>query len=138
MLTFLIKAFFGIVPIQWLPPLRAVIATPPGEPTLYRDLSPKELRERHAESFTNRLKSQAQRANFVGNYIARKREEASRKKHYLLIGELCVKFSNLEQMIKELLRRFDDDEKNDTKSGEPLIKAFKKALTGSQIDRKPD
>lgn len=125
---------FKVIPLQWLTPAKKAVATPPGEPTLYIDLSPKELRERYAESFVYRLKSNIQRANIVGNHLHRNRESATRKAHYLLIGELCVRFSSLEQGIKMHLRRFDDNEKHEWRSGKGLVDVFKKALERNCID----
>lgn len=128
MLNLLINTFFLLIPRPFLTPLTKMVN---GKVTC---LNEQELRKRHAESFTNRAEQKIRQANIIGNYLARKKEQQSRAKHYLLIGELCVHFSNLEQQIKDFLRKFDGSKNNETKSGKPLVEAFIKALKKSTLE----
>ena len=100
------------------------------------ELTAKEKRERLTESAYLRLIKN----NFFVKKLQSIKEKNTRKCHYTVIGELTVKFSNLEQTIKFLGRQFQPNDTSEEKqisynfsSGDSLASTTDKYVKKSQL-----
>ena len=123
------KYFFKLLPARFLPEMHKSVNGNRVE------LTEIEKRDRLEESTYNRSLYWLKKVNVPKKNMRDRNKRLAWENHYKVIGEVCVKFSSLEQQVKTYIRKIINDPVYDTAPAGTLIwEVLKEASKDSNLD----